>query len=169
MVYYSCKIQWDKYISTVPSCNCMTDTNQHTDGKNAHSAAVGSLLQTTSPVWFGAKPPWYMWDHVVRKHWLGFKPSEPLNLASFVNFEDCEQDFVAKFQPESPRSCSFSCIRKNSSYFFFPIPILNDKAGVICSRGCWMPLRKQSNSCVNLLSDMSFPLSWTFTVMFYAR
>lgn len=32
-----------------------------------------------------------------------------------------------------------------------------------------MPLRKKSNSCVDLISDMSFPLDWMFTVMLYAR
>lgn len=73
-------------------------------------------------VWLGAKPAWYLWDHVVRKHWLGLKPSKPLNMADFVNFEDCKQDFVAKFWFESPCSSSFSCIRKN--FFFHPSPEL---------------------------------------------
>lgn len=143
----------------------MNNTNQHAEGKNAHSAAIGSLLQTAASVWLGAKPTWYTWDHVVKNHWLGLKPSEPLNLASFVNFEDCKQDFVAKFQLESLYSSNFSCIRKSS---FFPIPVLNYKAGVICSRGCCMPLIKQSNPSVKLISDMSLPVSWTFTGMIYA-
>lgn len=91
--------------------------------------------------------------------WLGLKISEPLNLASFVNFEDCKQDFVAKFQ---------RVLVALGRTLFFPIPVLNYKAGVICSRGCCMPLTKQSNSCVNLISDMSLPVSWTFTVMIYA-
>lgn len=102
----------------------MNNTNQHAEGKNAHSAATGSLLQTTAPVWLGVKPAWCTWDCVVGKHWLGLKPSEPLNLASFVNFEDCKQDFVAKLQLESPYSSRFSCIRKNWRTPFFP-PLLS--------------------------------------------
>lgn len=98
----------------------MNNTNQHEDGKNAYSAAIGSLLQTTSPVWLGAKPTWCTWDHIIRKHCLGSKPSQPLKLASFVNFEDCKQDFVAEFQPESPHVLPILVAWGRTPFFFPP-------------------------------------------------
>lgn len=127
-VFFLVKNQCDQYISTVPNCGCMNNTNLHAD-----LCTFCSSYKPLPFVWLGAKPAWYMWDHVVKKHWLGLKPSEPLNVATFVYFEDCKQDFVTKFHFESPCSI-FSCIRKN---FFFSIPVLNYKARVGQSAGHW--------------------------------
>lgn len=116
-------------------------------------------------VWLGAKPAWYTWDHVVRRHWLGLKPSEPLYVAHFVYFEDCKQDFVAKFQFESPVLLYLVALGRTLffSFHFGPelqsmsLPVSWTLTGMICAGNVIM-ICKMNPLSSNLWLETDMPL-----------
>lgn len=146
----------------------------HAQHKSACSWVKCTFCSCYKPlpfVWLGAKPAWYTWDHVVRKHWLGLKlisAGRTTKRGKFRYFEDCKQDFVTKFQFESPCCSIFSCIRRNSFFFFsffHPSPELQSMSwlvswtltGMICA-GNTIMICKMNPLSSNLWLETDMPL-----------